>query len=205
MKGFAERCLVLFPSPDFLEEKPDLHVARFRRSVDKLLSYLSYIGIEPCAFVSDEVSLRWANNFTMLQTLPRPDMFFMQRHNDSMSVLKNIKYEFQEELCSEASKKFPVTSNSSVEERFSVACKRESFITKKLINDYKLVFYFTKGYNVKSALNDGKLRVSIDSTSLVCTCRLSGQVMDVCSMFAFQGAQRPLYQWEEDLWTRMCQ
>lgn len=205
MKGFAERCLLLFPGSEFLEDKPDLHIAWFRRSVDNLLSYLSYIGITPCAFISDEEALRWSDRLVMLQTLPRPDIFFMQRNNEAMSVLKNIKYEAQEELCSDAAAKYPVPANPSTEERFSIACKRERFTTKKLIDDYKLVFFFTKGYTVKSTLNDGKMRVSIDSTSFVCTCMLSGQVMDVCNMFNFSGAQKPLNQWKEELWKHTYQ
>jgi hypothetical protein len=203
MKGFTDKCLLLFPKPEVYEYKTEHYYLNFKRALDRLMKYFSYLNVQVCCLTTDEIALVYdLSGVIWYQTLSDADTFFMRTHNQSKAKLayKENMEKFPA-LYETAMSKFPLQRGLSTDQRFDVLVKREYLISKEIISDFNLVFSIqqpsNKSYNTPSKEGDGKIRISINNGSFICTCFMSGEEMDATDLLNFTGANRPMYEWEE--------
>lgn len=201
MEGFTDNCLVLFPKPESYENRVDLYHIQLKRSIENLLKYLSKCKIQPQCFTTDEVALIVnPKDVEWLQTLSDPDNFFMITHNVSMEALKYKQVTKLPDLYAKVNKDVPLERGLTEEQRFEVIVKRESRITKSIIKDSKLVILFEQpnnpSYKVVSKEGDGRICIFINNKTFTPKCFISGMEVDPNDILGFQGANRPVYQWE---------
>lgn len=205
MKGFTDKCLLIFPKPESYEFREERYHSSIRKAVNNLVAYMSAIGVELYCMSTDEVSLmvnpakvKW------IQTLSEPDDFFMRSHNQAMTGLKYKEIIKEPELYLKANEKFKLERGLTPEQRFELIVKRERLTSKAIIDKHKLVIMFNQpnnpSYVVTKKEGDGKLRIFINNNTFIPECYLSGELIDANDLLQLTGANRPVFSWEVDKW-----
>lgn len=202
MLGFTDEALVLFPSPDNIVGRHSTYQTRLSRTFKNIMTYCRTNGITPNILWSDEVALKLnGNQATVLRTLTRGDEIFMSQNNDTYASLIDLvqgdsRYA---DLISDVAKKFPLEKSSNIDERFTVVCKRESKVSKAIIDEFRLVFNVQfknhKQYKAQTKDSDRRIVVSIDALTFLATAELSGKVMPIIELLEHNGGNLPVYDW----------
>lgn len=201
MTGFTDKCLLLFPSADAWEYKTEFYYTRFNKSVGNLVKYISYCGMELYCLTSDEVAIiTRPAGAKFVQTMNDGDSFFMREHNENMKIPSYITIEKRPELYRGSEVKTPLRRGLTPDQRFEDILKRERFISKSVIQEFKAVFRIDQSknvnYRVDSKENDGRILVNISSKDFIPTCYMSGKVWDCNDILGINGANNPVYKWE---------
>lgn len=180
MKGFAKQCLILYP---FINKVETRDIDLYKYYTSNICNYLNTINIQPCVFNNNEMAV-WVNNekFKWLCAFVQPDLSFVRRgYIDMLHDVETGKiFENYETL---VLKKFPLSRNQSVDERFAYVVKRCEMLTSLIIQQLKFIITFESRYNemykVKEGKsNDGRIIFRIDTLRDKIQCYMSGQAVD---------------------------
>lgn len=200
MRGFCHKGVILFPKVESYEYKEDLYKINLAKAVKAIIQYLKEKDIAVGALTTDETAIlvNPADVYWM-QTLPDEDAFFVKNNCENMG-LNFTQLEKYEDLYKDARLQLPVARGLSPEQRFEIVNKRNDMITKKLLEDAKLIVHFTvpnfSAYKVKPKEMDGKIFLVVNSNNFMLKCYLNGHETDSIPLLEVPYANRPLHQWE---------
>lgn len=199
MRGFTREALLLFPKLESYEYRSEIYKLQMKRATKVICDYLVKQDIEPRCFATDEVGPGLVpDSCRLIQTLSVGDLFWAQKNcKDIYPVRDGVMYD---DLYAKALTKFPMKPGLSVEQRFEDVLKREEFVCKALIKEYKLIVFFRQGnnpsYKLTSKPNDAKIIMFIDNSNFRAKCYMGGIEMDNLNILGFNSANRPVFEWE---------
>lgn len=201
MKGFDNKALILFPTKEVFNEKPNSWKIKFKQALNNLERYLASVEIEPHYFYTDDIARDYPmNNTVWLSTLPVADKFFIANKYvgvDDAITRKMVEFP---DIYAEVLRKDPGDPKMSDIDRYSMVLRHNSVAITKLIPKYPIVIHFLKKgksqYKVASKPNDGKIRVTVDIDTFMPVCMLSGSCTCMCDVFNTPYANRAVNLWE---------
>lgn len=200
MRGFCHTGILLFPKVESYEFRNESYHLCMRKSLKAIIDYFQSVDITLAAFTSDEVAIL-ANpaNMYWIQALPPEDAFFVKNNCDNMGKTFT-DVEEHPAIYAEAKKKFPIARGLSREQRFEIVLKRNNFITKKIIEQSRLIVHFVTHNNVAYKINpkvgDNKIIININNGDFLMKCYLNGAEVDAIPLLGLPYANRPLMTWE---------
>lgn len=201
MKGFDDKCLLLFLSLERYDEKAYGWTTKFKECVHKLVSYLHSVDINVHMLYEDDVARivgSYADEF--VTTLSKADRFFTSRHCNNMSNATKLSFIEFPEVYAAVARKDMVGTDATEIERFNMVMRHHNSAAKSIIPTYKIVIHIgpkTKGqYKLKSVDGDSKILIQIDDSTLMPTCYMSGEEVSATDLLGIPYGNRSLYSWE---------
>lgn len=193
MRGFTEHALVLLSGlREFADSSPRYQYA-YKQAVHNVLAYLSSVDIGHDCLITDALAThlnmegaRW------LATGTPEDLFFIKNY---CSVPDYETLSPKDKLLEKTREKYPIQRGMQAEDRFSIVSKRIAFIEKQLIQSYKFVVIFGKNFPVKSAEEDGRAILRINSKKFYTSLELSGEIVPINDFLQVDYASMCLCDW----------
>lgn len=202
MRGFTDRALILCPSPVSVYGKPDRYKTHLNNALNNIHLFCEHNLMDVCILCSDQIAVEYVPKpVVTYSTLTKGDLVFMKQHNPAFKKLENRELSDKyNDIIKQASVKNPIEKGLIVDQRFSIIVKRESFVSRKIIQDFRLVFNIqpknSKQYKAKTKDGDTRIVVNIDAFNFVATTEMSGKVMTTSEVIGLQTSNRPVYEWK---------
>lgn len=201
MRGFDDKALILFPNADVYAEGSLRYRYQLQLATKNLVEYLRSIGMEPRAFVTDDLARTLPElNLRFINTLTKGDLFFVANNCDiGKSVMRMDMIEYPE-IAAEIAEKDKMESDISLEERFNHILTRDKKAITSIIPMYKVVVNFTyKGrsrYRVVVKPNGGKIRMLIDASTFKIKTYINNIEEDPIDLLGVGYGNKSLISWE---------
>lgn len=197
MRGFTDKALILLPKVESWELKGDNYIYNFKQAIRNILAYCRKFDMAPYCLSSDETANHLGLHgvlYDMSSTYG--DKFFLESKCGYRPVTTVSDHP---EIYKKAIKRYPVIEGVSDEEYLTDLQKRDRYITKKIIDDYKFVVFFNTpnnpSFSVKSREEDGRIVVMVNSNNFTCKCYISGNEIPCEDLLQEQTCNRPLCDW----------
>lgn len=202
MRGFTDKALILCMDPNLYDNKPAEYKARYVKSLDNILNYCRRNLVDPYILATDEIAvLNAGSGVNVLNTVSRGDGYFLSSHSEhhkyAQSIADNKTYK---DIITESGKKILLPDNPNVSQRFDCIVKREQYVAKRIIKDFKLVFNFQiknkMQYHAETKEGDGRIVITINASTFHASAELSGMQMNIIELLDYNGANRSVFLWE---------
>lgn len=201
MQGFDNKALILFPFYENYVSKNYQYKDQFRNAVNKLVSYLKSVNIEPHVFYTDDVARELClEDFVWVSSLSRADSYFVSKNCQGMlEAMSRPTVQFQD-IYNAVTAKDPGEHNMSVEDRFAMVCRHSEKAISKIVPTYKIVVHFKfknrMQYKVTSKAGDNKIRIYVDANTFLPEAYIGGMRTDPVDLLMAPYANRSLTSWE---------
>lgn len=197
MRGFTDKALILLPKTESWELKGDNYIYNFKQAINNILTYCHKFGMQPYCLSSDETANRLdLKNVLYDMSSTYGDKFFLESKCGYRAVDTVCDHP---ELYKKAIKRYPVTEDASDEEYLIALMKRDKYITKRIIDEYKFVVFFNTpnnpSFSVKSREEDERIVIIVNSNNFTCKCYISGNEIPSDDLLQEQTCNRPLCDW----------
>lgn len=200
MKGFTDKAIILLPRFGVYNAKPGEWQRLFKLSVSNMVKFLKMNEIEAYTFNTDDISdLMGIPDLKQLDLLTQEDRLLLETF--FLDGKKAPSGEpISQDIIKETTKKYPVKRGTSKEEKLAIFEKRDKFISRKLIEQSKLVISWEVKsgayYKVESKEGDQRIIVNVSPLNFSIEASLSGIPVDVIDIFNYTKARSPLHTWE---------
>lgn len=204
MRGYTDKALIIMPKPENYENKDEIHKLHIRECVRGFRTLIEkVVGARTLMLLTDEVALdvySKDSSIGWICTLPEADLQFAKNNLPAFGFIPS--YISNNDYNDEAVKKYPVPIKRKLtkEERFKIAERRNNFIAKKFIQEFKLVMCVggdAPAFKLYETLGKDRAVFNINPRNYVVGMTYMGAPMDIAVFTTRKETLSPAIRWED--------
>jgi hypothetical protein len=203
MRGFTDKCLLLFPRIDTYRDKVNSYYRNMANTANKLIKYFRENEIDTYAFTTDDVAiLTNMNGIKWINPLIKEDAFFVKNNCRNMNTDFPNCTEYADAL-DKAKRSIPVAKGQAIEERFDDVIKRVRIATTEIIAYHNLIAHIhTTGqsaYRVTPKEGDKRCLLNIHNGNFTIKAFMGGLPQDPVLLLQRPYANQPVFLWNQEV------